>query len=213
MGHNKGEFSSLQGTEGSDSSLPALGFHGFSRTMDIPGYRTLKFPRARWDYRCLRAGEGWEVAGTSAWCCAVTGHRWAVSGRVQSHIPCSAALLPGLGSEEGHLEREQQPGAVRGVKGSSGGTERGGSGGAGLGLCRVRIKLSPGTQQGWLGGPCRCSAVAAGDTAALPPRVSRARGGVRNLRAPEGRGRAAAAAQGEGKAPLRGRAAGSRELE
>lgn len=44
MGHNKGEFSSLQGTEGSDSNPPAPGLHGFPRTTDIPCYRTLKFP-------------------------------------------------------------------------------------------------------------------------------------------------------------------------
>lgn len=52
MGHEKGEFSSLQGTEGSDSIPPALGLHGFSRTRDIPCYRTLTFPWAGWDYRC-----------------------------------------------------------------------------------------------------------------------------------------------------------------
>lgn len=52
MGHNKGEFSSLQGTEGSDSNPPALELHRFPRIMDIPRYRTLKFPWAGWDYWC-----------------------------------------------------------------------------------------------------------------------------------------------------------------
>lgn len=52
MGHSKGEFSSLQRTESSDSNPPAPGLQGFPRTTDIPRYRTLTFPWARWDYRC-----------------------------------------------------------------------------------------------------------------------------------------------------------------
>lgn len=119
----------------------------------------------------------------------------------------------GLGSKERHQEREQPgaegSGAVRGVRGSSGGTEQGGSAGGGLGLCRVRIKLSPGIQQGCLSDPCRCSAVAAGGHGRSSParlegrwREGREEGGEEPVRSGgQGRAGSGSAGRGESTAP------------
>lgn len=98
---------------------------------------------------------------------------------------------------------------MRGVRGSSGGTEQGGSAGGGLGLCRVRIKLSPGIQQGCLSDPCRCSAVAAGGHGRSSParlegrwREGREEGGEEPVRSGgQGRAGSGSAGRGESTAP------------
>lgn len=119
MGHNKGEFSSLQGTEGSGSSPQRWGSTGFPEAGTFLGHNHSFGPGGITGVK--EQERGWEVAGTSAR--SVQSHRGlgGVSERVQSHRPCNAALLRGWEVNRGHLEGEE-PGTARGVKGSSGGS-------------------------------------------------------------------------------------------